>query len=114
MPTRAVATHLDDTTLARLKQIARIENRSASQLQRVALKAMLDMSPNARRAVFAIDGIADDVERKLAAKRLGSAALAAYEQIIDARARRYHPCGADNALNSEEAIEAEAMRLCRP
>src|SRR5947209_6268008 len=80
MPTRAVATHLDDATLARLKQMARIENRSVSQLQRVALKALLDMSPGARRALFAIDGIADADERRFAGKMIGRAALAAYER----------------------------------
>jgi predicted transcriptional regulator len=86
MPTRAVATHLDDATLGRLKQMARIENRSLSQLQRVALKALLDMSPGARRALFAIDGIADTEERRFAGKMIGRAALAAYERIIDTRA----------------------------
>jgi predicted transcriptional regulator len=85
MPTRAVATHLDDATLARLKQIARIENRSASQIQRVALKALLDMSPGARRALFAIDGVADVDERRVAGKMIGRAALIAYERILDAR-----------------------------
>jgi hypothetical protein len=86
MKSRAVATHLDDATLARLKQMARIENRSLSQLQRVALKALLDMSPGARRALFAIDGAADADERRFAAKMIGRAALIAYERILDARA----------------------------
>jgi hypothetical protein len=86
MPTRAVATHLDDATLARLKQMARIENRSLSQLQRVALKALMDMSPGARRALFAIDGIADADERRFAGKVIGRAALNAYERILDTRA----------------------------
>jgi cytochrome P450 len=114
MASRTVAAHLDDATIARLRAAASVENRSPSQIQAVALKLLLDMSPGARRALFAIDGIADDAERKLAAKRLGRAALAAYEQIIDARALRLSRRGADRALDSEEAIEAEAVRLCRP
>lgn len=114
MAGRTVAAHLDQTTLARLRAAASVENRSPSQIQAVALKLLLDMSPGARRALFAIDGIADDVERKLAAKRLGRAALVAYEEIIDARARRKYRRGADSALDTEEAIEAEAVRLCRP
>ena len=111
---RTVAAHLDERTVARLRAAATVENRSPSQLQAVALKVLLDLSPGARRALFAIDGIADDAERKLAAKRLGRAVLAAYEQIIDARARRQRRRGADTTLDTEEAIEAEAVRLCRP
>jgi hypothetical protein len=86
MNNRTIGTNLDDATLGRLKQAARTENRSLSQLQRVALKALLDLSPGARQALFAIDGIADLEERRLAGKIIGRAALAAYERIIDARA----------------------------
>jgi len=86
MKSGTVATHLDDATLARLKQTARTENRSFSQPQRVALKALLDLSLGARRALFAIDGIAEKEERLLASKIIGRAALVAYERILDARA----------------------------
>jgi cytochrome P450 len=113
MKRATVATHLDDATLACLKEAARIENRSLSQLQRVALRALLDLSPGARRALFAIDGIADDAERRLAAKRLGRAALAAYEQMIDARTRREHRPAMNASLDTEGAVESEAVRLCR-
>jgi len=114
MKSATVATHLDDATLARLKQAARTENRSLSQLQRVALKALLDLSPGARQALFAIDEIAGEAERRLAAKRLGRAALAAYEQIIDARHWREHHPITNDSLATEDAIEEEAVRLCRP
>ncbi len=114
MASQTVAAHLDQTTLTRLRAAASVENRSPSQIQSVALKLLLDMSPGARRALFAIDGIADDAERKLVAKRLGRAALMAYEEIIDARARQQRRRGPDRELDTEEAIEAEAVRLCRP
>ena len=114
MANRTVAAHLDEATVARLRAAAAVENRSPSQIQAVALKAMLDLSPGARRALFAIDGIADEAERRLAAKRLGRAALAAYEQIIDARSRREHHPATNESLDTEDAIEAEAVRLCRP
>ena len=113
MASRTVAAHLDETTVTRLRAAASIENRSPSQIQAVALKLLLDMSPGARRALFAIDGIADDAERKVAAQRLGRAALAAYEEIIHARARRRRQPTSDDGVTTEEAIEAEAVRLCR-
>jgi cytochrome P450 len=114
MKSRTVATHLGDAAHARLKQVARTENRSLSQLQRVALRTLLDLSPGARHALFAIDGIADEAERRLAAKRLGRAALAAYEQMIDARTQRKHRPATNDSLDTEGAIESEAVRLCRP
>jgi len=114
MANRTVAAHLDERTVTRLRAAATVENRSPSQLQAVALKFLLDLSPGARRALFAIDGIADETERRLAAKRFGRATLAAYEEIIDARARRQRQRNVDRALDTEDAIEAEAVRLCRP
>lgn len=114
MASRTVAAHLDEATISRLRAAATVENRSPSQIQAVALKMLLDLSPGARRALFAIDGIADDAERRLAAKRLARAALAAYEQIIDGRIRHEHHPATNESLDTEEAIEAEAVRLCRP
>ena len=114
MANRTVAAHLDEATVGRLRAAAAVENRSPSQIQAVALKLMLDLSPGARRALFAIDGIADEAERRLVAKRLGRAALAAYEQMIDARSRPEHRGFHEDSPDTEDAIEAEAVRLCRP
>jgi cytochrome P450 len=114
MVNRTVAAHLDERTVTRLRAAATVENRSPSQLQAVALRVLLDLSPGARRALFAIDGIADEAERRLVAKCLGRAALAAYEQIIDARAQQERQRTGDHSLDTEEAVEAEAVRLCRP
>ena len=114
MASKTVAAHLDEATATRLRAAAGVENRSPSQIQAVALKLMLDMSPGARRALFAIDGIADGAERRFAAKCIGRAVLIAYEQIIDARMQRERPAAASGSLHTEEAIEAEAVRLCRP
>jgi hypothetical protein len=112
MASGTVGAHLDKSTMERLRATAAVENRAISQIQAVALKVLLDMSPGARRALFAIDGIADDAERQFAAKAIGRAALLAYERIIDARQARDHHT--NQALDTEEAIEAEAARLCRP
>src|SRR5271166_6527373 len=106
MASGTVGVHLDKLTIERLRAMASVENRSPSQIQAVALKLFLDMSSGARRALFAIDGIANEEEREFAAKALGRAALAAYDRIIDARHRQ----AGDRAgsLESDEAVEAEA------
>jgi|SRR5690349_2729546 hypothetical protein len=113
MASRTVAAHVDGATVARLRSTAGVENRAPSQIMAVALKTMLDMSPGARRALFAIDGIADEAERAFAMKAIGRAALKAYERIIDARHREDHHPATNDILETEEAIEAEAVRLSR-
>ncbi len=114
MVSRTVAAHVDDVTATRLKAVAGVENRAPSQVMAVALKAMLDLSPGARRALFAIDGIADEAERDFAMRAMGRAALKAYERMIDGRRRAEHHPVTNGTLDEEAAIEAEAARLCRP
>lgn len=97
----------------RLRSVAGLENRSPSQIQAVAIKAMLSLSPSARRALFAIDGIATEQEREFAGRMLGRAVLRAYDCILDARPRQQHQPDSNEPLDTEEAIEAEAVRLCR-
>jgi hypothetical protein len=113
MASGTVGVHLDKLSIERLRAMAAVENRSPSQIQAVALKMFLDMPSGARRALFAIDGIATEDERQFAGKALGRAALAAYDRILDARHRERRPTG-DGHLDTDEAIEAEAVRLCRP
>ena len=108
-----VGTHLDEGTLAALKALASIENRPTSQIVGVALKMALDLSPGARRALFAIDGMASEDERAFAMKAIGRSALKAYERILDARRPAENPPSINVALDTDEAIEAEAVRLCR-
>lgn len=108
-----VGTHLDEGTLAALKALASIENRPTSQIVGVALKMALDLSPGARRALFAIDGMASEDERAFAMKVIGRSALKAYERILDARRPAENPPSINVALDTDEAIEAEAVRLCR-
>jgi hypothetical protein len=108
-----VAAHVDEDTLARLRAVAATENRPASQIVAVALRTLLNLSPGARRALYAIDGAAQEAERDFAGRLVGRAALKAYDRILDARhAGEPDPLG-NAPVNTEEAIEAEAVRLSR-
>lgn len=109
-----VAAHLDDETIARLRAVAATENRPASQIVAVALRTMLNLSPGARRALYAIDGAAEGTEREFAGQLVGRAALKAYDRMLDARhAGEPDPMG-NAPADTEETIEAEAVRLSRP
>ena len=108
-----VAAYADDETLARLRAVAATENRPASQIVAVALRTLLHLSPGARRALYAIDGAAQAAERDFAGRLVGRAALKAYDRILDARhAGEPDPLG-NAPVDTEEAIESEAVRLSR-
>jgi hypothetical protein len=108
-----VAAHVDEDTITRLRAVAATENRPASQIVAVALRTVLNLSPGARRALYAIDGSAEGTERDFAGQQIGRAALQAYERILDTRhAGDPDPMG-NAPADSEETIEAEAVRLSR-
>lgn len=109
-----IASHLDAATLDLIRSFAATENRSPSQILAVALKLMMELPPVARRALLAVDDATNDEELSFMAKHMGRAALKAYEDILDART---NDIGAhsesDQGRDIEEAIEAEAVRVCR-
>jgi hypothetical protein len=108
-----VAAHVDEETISRLRAVAAAENRPASQIVAVALRTLLNLSPSARRALYAIDGVAEGAERDFAGQLVGRAALKAYERMLDARhAGEPDPMG-NAPADTEDAIEAEAVRLSR-
>ncbi|MDP4025087.1 hypothetical protein Q8W71_20875 [Methylobacterium sp. NEAU 140] len=114
MTTDTVATDLDPAILERLRATAAAEQRPPAQVRDAALRAVLDQSPGARRALLAIDATADAAERAFAAKLIGRSILKAYEGILDARRTGTGPgTRANAALATEDAIEAEAIRMCR-
>ncbi len=109
-----VGTHIDDVTLASLNAVAEFENRPKSQLLGTALRTFLELSPSARRVIFTADGLHSETERAFIMKHVGRAALKAYEQILDARQTAHAVDPLSNApLDTEEAIDEAATRLCR-
>lgn len=113
MAGKAASFDLDDTTAVRLADAARREARQPSQMLGVALRMFLDTSPGARRALQALDEIADPNERRWVAGVMSRAALKALEAIIRDRNRVPMESDANTPLDTEEEIEAEAVRACR-
>jgi hypothetical protein len=110
-----IAARIDDSTLSASKELVATENRPTSQVLAIALKSVLGLSPGARRALFAIDGIATEEERAFVMKAIGRSTLKAYERILDGRHRSDAPFAPSNApVDDDESIEAEAVRLCKP
>jgi hypothetical protein len=108
-----VAAHVDEETIARLRAVAATENRPTSQIVAVAVRTLLNLPPGARRALYALDGTTEATERSFASQLIGRAALKAYESLLDARNADAPDPMANAAVDTEEALEAEAVRLCR-
>jgi hypothetical protein len=108
-----IGTYVDDTTLDILNAVLEVENRPKSQVLGVALRAFLALSPGSRRAMFAIDGMQSEVERDFAMRLVGRAAMKAYDRILESRQAQMSVTASNADLESEEAIEEEASRLCR-
>lgn len=109
---RTVAAHIDDVVVDRLKEIAETEGRNPSQLVAVATKLMVSLSPAARRALIALDSSKPE-EREFASRLIGRAALKARERITVARNGQHRTPITNQPLDSEEAIEAEAVAVSR-
>ena len=111
---KSIAAHLDEESLQLLKNIAGTENRPVSQIVSVPLRMSLRLSPAVRRALFAIDGTANEQEKTYAAKLIGRSILRAYEGIIESRYPGPVRTESNSPLDTEEKIEAEATRLSMP
>jgi hypothetical protein len=109
---RTVAAHIDDAFVDRLKAIAEGEGRNPSQLVAVATKLLVSLSPAARRALIALDSSTPE-EREFAARLIGRAALKARERVIAARNDQTRSPITNQPLDSEEAVEAEALAMSR-
>ena len=112
MAERTVAAHLSETHVDRLAALAESEGRSTSQLIAAATKIMLELSPGARRSLLALEG-ASEPERDFAMKMLGRAAMRARERIISSRIPNDYVPVTNRSLDTDEAIEAEAVAACR-
>ena len=88
------------------------EGRSSSQLLSIAARLLADLSPGARRALIALDS-AKPEERDFMARLLGRAALKARERVIISREQKDYQPVTNTPLDTEEAIEAEAVAAMR-
>ena len=75
MAGRTINAEIDDTTAAALDDLVLQEGRSRSQIVTAAVKALLEFSPAARLAFFAIDGLAARDERSAAMRLIGQGAI---------------------------------------
>lgn len=112
MAGRTVGAHLDERSADRLGKIADAEGRNASQLVAVATRLMIDMSPAARRALIALDGSKPE-EREFVTRLLGRAALKAREKVVASRVKPGYSPVTNSPLDTEEAIDAEAVMAAR-
>lgn len=109
MPT--LSGHTDDATASRVSEMARLEDRTPSQITSAAVRWYTRLSPAARDALRRIEAAGDDAV-KTAAWAAGRALLAQeYAATLSRGLTGYKP--ALHADASEDAIMEEAVRLTR-
>lgn len=108
MTARAIAAHLDERAADQLEKIAEAEGRKSSQLVAIATRLLLGISPAARRAVISLDGASPE-EREFAIRLIGRATLKAKEKVVSGRVKAAYISEANSSLDTEEAIDAEAV-----
>ena len=82
---RTIRMEIDDATASALDELVRKEGRPRSQFLTTAARAVVGLSPTARLALFAIDGLATEDERAAAMFLIGQSAIDAYQGILAAR-----------------------------
>jgi hypothetical protein len=85
MAGRTIRAELDHDTARALEDMVRIEGRPRSHILEVALNTFLNLSPAARLALFAVDGLVTEQERGVAMAVIGQSVVETYQEILVAR-----------------------------
>ena len=116
MAGRTISTHLDDETVAALRAAAGAENRPTSQLVGVSLRSFLKLSPAARRTIYALENNANEEELTYVGRLLSRELIVAQRRFVENKIIESDNnsilSGTNNALGTEDDIEAVASRLC--
>ncbi len=106
-----LSAHTDDATAARVSQMAKLEDRTPSQITAAAVRWYVRLSPSARDALRGIEARGDQAVEE-AAWAAGRALLdKAYEAVLDRGLQGYAPTLSADA--PEDAILTEAVRITR-
>lgn len=112
MTGRKIEAHLDERATDQLEKIAAAEGRNPSQLVATATRLLLDVSPASRRALLSLDGASPE-ERAFAIRLLGRATLKAKAKVVSSRVNAAYSPVTNLSLDTEEAIDAEAVVAAR-
>lgn len=106
-----LSAHTDEATASRVGEMARLEDRTPSQITAAAVRWYVRLSAPARDALRRIEAQGDQAI-DAAAWAAGRALLdKEYEAVLDRGLANYTPAVAGGA--SEDAILAEAVRITR-
>jgi len=109
MPT--LSAHTDEATASRVREMAKLEDRTPSQITAAAVRWYVRLSASARDALRRVEAQGDRAIEE-AAWAAGRALLdREYEAILDRGLTNYTPTLP--AIASDEAILAEAVRITR-
>lgn len=106
-----LSAHTDEATASRVSEMAKLEDRTPSQITAAAVRWYVRLSASARDALRRIEAQGEQAIDE-AAWAAGRALLdAEYEAALDRGLANFNPTLSANA--SEDAILAEAVRITR-
>jgi len=111
MAGQSLSAWLDKGTTQRLGTIAKLEARPTSQLVAAAVKLYTRLPEEARAALRKVEALGSEEEVGWAMRRVTRALIDAQWEIASQKAAEQ--AKTDASLDSEMAIEAEAVRLTR-
>lgn len=112
MAGRTRSAHFDEALDAQLTATSQVEGRTHSQIVAVATKFYLELSPGARRALVAMDAAGTE-EREFFHRSVGRATMKAREKLIASKQHDEYKPVTNLTLDTEEAIESEAVAALR-
>ncbi len=110
MPGQSISTHADAKTVTRLRQTARREGRTLSQLTAASLKLYLGLPDTVRTALRDIDSLGTQEDRHNMTRAIARTVLATQYEVSRRKVAQTMRIDNDADLSTDDAILAEAVR----
>jgi hypothetical protein len=118
VPSRTISSVMDEKVAGAVADVARIEDRTPSQIVNAAVRMYTRLPTAARQALRTIDALGTEEERAEAIWTVARSLSAAAFGVASRRGAEQIAANNPELMNklkdaTEEEIQAEAVRLCR-
>jgi hypothetical protein len=113
MAGRTISAHADEETAKLVESVAKAEDRPASQIVVAALKFYMRLPAEARAAIRTLEAFGTPDEIQTAIRRTARTLIDAEFDVTERRMAEQMRLPNEEALQTDESILAEAVRLTR-
>jgi hypothetical protein len=111
MPGRTISMHASEETARRVEHVARMEDRSPSQIASAALNLYLQLPPEAHTALRHVQALGSDEDVRRISRKMARLLLDAQFEVAERRVVASMTTEGLDGLESEDDIIAEANAL---